>query len=136
MRTPLLLSALLVLPLAGCDSSDPVSAKPCSLNVSAAAASTAVVYTYTVSTSGTATVSKISYRSAAPVAGNTGLTEVSAGIALPWTAQVTLSSGTAPLLSVTGTATKGTVSARAEGRATGSTTVTVNASDTCSQNAG
>lgn len=134
MSRSLALLALIVLPLAACDSSDPVEPKACSLNVSASASSASLTYTYTVSAVGTAAVAGVSYRSAAPVSGSTGITTV-ASVTMPWTITVTLPAGVAPLLSVTGTVTNGTLTAKAEGRASGSTTVTVNASDSCSQNA-
>lgn len=133
MSRALALLALIALPLAGCDSSDDaVEPKACSLNVSASAFSASLTYTYTVSAAGTASVSGLSYRSAAPVGGSGGITTLSS-VALPWTITATLPAGTAPLLSVTGTVTEGTLTAKAEGRASGSTTVTVNASDSCSQ---
>lgn len=135
MRFSIALLALAALPFAGCDSSsNTVEPKACSLNVSASTSSTSLTYTYTVSATGTARVSGLSYRSAAPVGGSGGITTLTS-VTLPWTVTATLPAGTAPLLSVTGTVTEGTLSAKAEGRASGSTIVTVNASNSCSQDA-
>ena len=133
MRRPFAIVAVLALPLAACDSGTPAP-KACSLNVTAEAAAAPVAYSYIVSRTGMATVTTISYRSAAPTAGTSGIT-TERPVTLPWTAEVTLPVGIAPLLSVTGTVTEGTLAAVAEGRAVGSAAVVVNASDACSQNA-
>ncbi|MCA0269244.1 MAG: hypothetical protein LCH53_08505 [Bacteroidetes bacterium] len=134
MRRSIALLALVALPLAACDSSDSVDPKACSLNVSATAAGTSLLYTYTVNASDRGTVSGISYRSAAPISGSTGITTV-ASVTLPWTVTVTLPANIAPLLSVTGTVTSGTLTAKAEGRTSETAAVTVNASNSCSQDA-
>lgn len=129
------LASLAALPLAGCDSNKDDQKTPldCTLNVSNAAQTVQMRYTYSVSKPTTGTVTTVSYRSAAPTASTTGIATVQNPV-LPWSVTVTLDRNVAPLLTALGSVTNGKISAKIDGVSSESTSqVTVSNDRECVQ---
>jgi hypothetical protein len=123
----ILLTFLLGLGIAGCDSSEVDEPRTCNLATSDTIVPAGMSVTYRATKTGDGSISSLSYGT------NDGLQQVT-NPALPFTQTVTLGAGTHALMSATGTVRNGMLKIEFTGSSsTGGTTTTIEDSDSCSQ---